>query len=298
MKKYKTNGQEIEISKPDKILFPGAGITKLDLIEYYDRISDKIIPFLKDRPLMLHRYPNGIEDKDFYQKEEPDYFPDWIDTISVDLKGEKKKQSLVNCNSKATLLYIANQASISPHVWLSRKEQLNCPERVVFDLDPPDDNFDLVKKGALNIKEFFDDLDITVFVMTTGSKGIHVVLPLRGKDDFEQARDFAGKVAKRLADENPEYLTVETRKNKRRGRLFLDYLRNSYGQTSVAPYSIRARSGGPIAIPLSWDELARKDLTARSYHLGNIFRRLSAKSDPWADFHKNRITLGNISADF
>ncbi len=298
MKKFESNGHKIEVSKPDKVLFPGEGITKHDLVEYYDRISEKIIPYTEDRPLMLHRYPNGIDDKEFYQKEEPGYFPDWIDTITVNLKGENRKQTLVNCNSKATLLYIANQASITPHIWLSKKQHLDHPDRIVFDLDPPGDDFGPVKYGAKKIKEFFDDLDIRVFVMTTGSRGIHVLLPLSGKDSFEQARDFAGKVANKLADADPEKLTTETRKNKRKGRLFLDYLRNSYGQTTVAPYAIRAREGAPVATPLSWDEVSDSDLTARSYHIGNIFRRLAAKEDPWSAFQQSRTSLESIETDF
>lgn len=295
MTTIKANSHRIELSNPDKVIFPDAGITKKGLVEYYQKISSHILPFLEDRPMMLHRYPNGIGDKDFYQKETPDYFPGWIKTIGVRVKGEGDNQHLVNCDSEATLVYLANQACITPHVWLSKKQDLDRPDRMIFDLDPPEGNFDLVRSGAKDMKRLFDDLGITAFAMTTGSKGIHVVVPLDGKARFGTVRDFAKKVATVLANDHPDKYTTETLKEKRKGRLFLDYLRNSYGQTAVAPYSLRARKNAPVATPLSWDEVGRSELTARSYHIGNIFRRLGAKQDPWADFYKHAISLKKVA---
>ena len=288
----KANGHEIEITHPQKMIFPQAGLTKKDLVEYYQRISEYILPYLEDRPMMLHRYPNGIGDKDFYQKQEPDYFPDWIDTIKVNVKKEDKEmQSFVNCNSEATLLYCANQASITPHVWLSKKQKLIHPDKMIFDLDPPDGEFKVVQDCAKDFRKLFEELELTAFVMTTGSKGIHIVLPLDRKIEFDQVRQFAKDVANLLADRKPDLYTIETLKKKRRGRLFLDYLRNSYGQTAVAPYSLRARKGAPVATPLEWDEVGKKNLDAQTYNVGNIFRRLGSKDDPWMDFFKNSNSL-------
>ena len=138
-----------------------------------------------------------------------------------------------------TLLYVVNQGSITPHVWLSKKDHLDKPDRMIFDLDPPEGNFDLVRKGARDLQDLFDELALTAFLMTTGSKGVHIVLPLDGKTSFDESREFASDVADYLAGKYPDRYTTETRKDKREGRLFIDYLRNSYGQTGVAPYSLR-----------------------------------------------------------
>ncbi len=286
------NGQEIEISNPDKPMFPDDNITKGDLVEYYGKISEYILPYVKDRPMMLHRYPDGIDGNEFYQKQVSDYFPDWIDTIKVKVKKEgKDEQEFVNCNSQATLLYCANQASITPHVWLSTKEHLSHPDKMIYDLDPPEGNFDVVRKCAKDLRELFEELGLTAFVQTTGSAGMHVVLPIDGKSSFDEVRKFAADVAALLAEREPDFYTVETFKEKRKGRLFIDYLRNSYGQTAVAPYSIRARKGAPVATPLDWDEIGSKELTPQSYTITNIFRRLGNKEDPWKGFYTHANSL-------
>lgn len=292
MTTIKANGQEIELSNPDKEMFPGEKITKKDLVEYYRRISKYMLPLMKDRPVMLHRYPNGIGDKDFYQKEEPGYFPGWIDTITVKVKKEgQDTQEFVNCNSEATLVYIANQATITPHIWLSKKDKLGHPDKMIYDLDPPGGEFQVVRECAKDFKELFNELGLNAFLMTTGSKGLHVVLPLDGSADFEQVRQFAKDVAGLLSDRQPEKYTTETLKEKRKGRVFLDYLRNSYGQTTVAPYALRAREGAPVATPIGWDEIGSGDLDSQSYTHSNIFRRLANKKDPWKDFEKSKNNL-------
>lgn len=292
MSTIKVNGHEIELSNPDKVIFPDAEITKKELVEYYRKAAKTMLPHVEDRPMMLHRYPNGINEKDFYQKEISDYFPGWIDTIEVEVKKESKdKQEFVNCKSEATLAYIANQATLTPHVWLSKKKNLSHPDKMIYDLDPPKGEFEVVRECAKDFKKLFDELEMTVFLMTTGSKGMHVVLPLDAKSDFDQVREFAKDAANLLAGRQPEKYTVETRKNKRKGRLFLDYLRNSYGQTTVAPYALRARKGAPVATPIDWDEAGNSDLNSQTFHYGNIFQRLGNKSDPWKNFHKNPNSL-------
>ncbi len=290
MNEIKSNGQQFEISHPDKVLFPGAGINKTGLIEYYRKMAGYMLPFLKNRPLVMHRYPNGIGDKDFYQKEEPDYFPDWISITKVKLR-DGGSEEMVQCNDEITLLYLANQAVITPHIWLSTDDDLEKPDRLIFDLDPPEGNFELVQKGALALRKIFDDLEMKSFVMTTGSKGMHVVVPLDGKTGFDRSRDFAKKVADKLAADQPDAFTTETRKNKRNNRLFLDYMRNAYGQTAVAPYALRARDGAPVATPLDWDEAGKKNMNPRKYNHGNIFRRLSAKEDPWKEMNRHRYSI-------
>ena len=291
MTKIKANRHTIEISNPDKEIFPGEGITKSGLVDFYRKISKHILPHLADRPLTMHRYPNGINGKSFYQKDEPDYFPGWIDTAKVELR-EKGEQDFVVCNNEATLLYLANQASITPHIWLSKTEKPEYPDRLIFDLDPPEGDFGIVQDGARDLKKFFDELEMKSFVMTTGSKGMHVVIPLDGKSKFDESRDFAKAVAEKLAKKNPEKYTIETRKNKRRGRLFIDYLRNAYGQTAVAPYAMRARKGAPVATPLEWSEATSSKTGPQTFHHGNIFRRLSQKKDPWHDIGNYSYNIG------
>lgn len=290
MGEKKSSNHDIEISNPDKVMFPDTGITKSELVKYYRKISGHILPYLIDRPLTMHNYPDGIESNDFYQKDEPGYFPDWIATIEVKLKKGGKRQ-MVNCRTEQTLIYLANKAMITPHIWLSSKSDLDKPDKLVFDLDPPEGNFELVQQAAADLKDLFDTLGLSSFVMTTGSKGMHIIIPLDGKSKFDSIHEFAKNIAEYLALNNPEKYTTETRIDKRKNRLFIDYLRNAYGQTMVAPYALRARNGAPVATPLDWNEALNKDMHSRKYNFGNIFRRLASKKDPWAGFKKH---AGNI----
>ncbi len=289
----KIGSHEIELSNRDKIFFPDEEITKGDLIDYYEKISDTFLPYLKDRPLSLNRFPDGITKEGFYQKDTPDYFPDWIDTVEIE-KKEGGKNLQVVCNKTATLVYLANQGTISFHPWLSTTADLQKPDKLVFDLDPPQGDFEIVLAGAKTLQTLLEDkLGLNPFVMTTGSKGLHVVCPLKAEKTFDEVRAFAKDVANYIADNNPEMFTVETRKNKRKERLFIDYLRNAYAQTSIPPFSVRARNGAPVATPLSWDELDKKGLNSQSYTIKNIFKRLSQKDDPWKSFKKKATTLDN-----
>lgn len=293
----KSNSHRIEISNPDKLMFPDTGITKSDLVKYYQKISGYMLPYLKGRPLTLHRYPDGIEGKDFYQKDEPDYFPDWIATIEVKLKSGGIRH-MVDCSKEETLIYLANQAMITPHIWLSRKDGLSKPDKLAFDLDPADDNFEVVQQAAGDLKEILDTLGLPSFIMTTGSEGMHVLVPLDGKSKYDHTRDFAKSIADYLANNNPELYTTELRIEKRNNRLFLDYLRNAYGQTMIAPYSLRARQGAPVATPLNWNEALEKDMNSRKYHYGNIFKRLARKEDPWKDYGDHSVNIKEAKKKF
>lgn len=280
----KIGTHEIELSNRDKIFFPDEGITKGDLIDYYAKIADSILPYLKDRPLSLNRFPDGINSEGFYQKDIPDYFPDWMETVEIKKKEGGANQQVL-CNNKATLVYLANQGTVSFHPWLCTAKNLQKPDKLVFDLDPPQGDFEIVLKGAKKLHSLLaDELGLNPFLMTTGSKGLHVVCPLKVDKTFDEVRAFAKDAANYISDNNPDTYTVETRKNKRKKRLFIDYLRNAYAQTSIPPYSVRARSGAPVATPLSWDELNKKGLNSQSYTIKNIFKRLSQKDDPWKQF--------------
>ncbi|MGM0365100.1 MAG: non-homologous end-joining DNA ligase [Actinomycetota bacterium] len=294
-KTYKYDGKRITVSNLEKIFYPDKGYTKKDIIGYYIKIAQVILPHLRNRPLNMHRAPDGLKGENFYQQDISDYFPQWIDRISI-RKKEGGTITHVLCNKKETLLYLAGQAVITMHVWLSTTAYLNKPDKLLFDLDPPQDSgFESVKRGALKLKEYFDSFSVKSFVMTTGSKGLHVAVPLVPEYEFDEVRLAAKKIAASLTRNFPECFTTEQPKAKREGRLFLDYLRNSYGQTSVCPYSLRILPRAPAATPLDWEELKKPGLNARTYHLGNIPKRLGQKKDPWKDFNEHRLSLKKIS---
>lgn len=281
----KVETQEVEIKNQNKPFFPRQDVTKGDLIDYYGKIADYMLPYLKNRPLTLSRFPDGIDEEGFYQKEVPDYFPEWIKTTEVE-KREGGSIRQVVCNDKPTLVYLVNQGTTSFHPWLSTTSGLNKPDRLVFDLDPPQGNFDLVIKGAKTLRRCLEEeLGLSAFVLATGSEGMHVITPIKPDKTFKEVRQFAKKIADFVTRDQPDSFTTEVRKNKRNDRLYIDYMRNAYGQTSIAPYSIRALEGAPVATPLEWDELNKNDLSSDSYHIKNIFRRLSQREDPWNQFH-------------
>jgi len=287
----KVDSHTIELSNADKVLFPEDGITKGDLVDYYHRMADRVLPYLEDRPIMLQRFPDGLGDNGFYQKQISNYFPDWITKVTVDLKDRDEARSMVVCNDAVTLVYLANQACITLHAWLSRRAQLDRPDRMIFDLDPAGDDFAEVREAARHLREAIEHVGLTPYVMTTGSKGLHVAVPLKPKASFDNVRDFARDLATFIVEQQPDRYTTEPRKEKRRQRLFLDYLRNGYGQTAVVPYAVRAKSGAPIATPLDWDELSDGSLASSRYTMRNIFRRFGQKDDPWADMDRHAREL-------
>lgn len=290
-KEMQVDSHTVSVSNLEKVLFPDDEITKGDLIDYYQRVADTMLPYMEKRPLNMQRFPDGIDEGGFYHKEVPDYFPDWIDRVSVAVREEGSTQPQVVCNKTATLVYLANQACITPHVWLSRVDKLDHPDKLIFDLDPPGGDFEPVRAAALSLRDILEEVGLVPYVMTTGSKGLHVVAPLDRSADFDTVRDFTRNLAQVLARRRPDDLTTETRKNKRHGRLFLDYLRNSYAQTAVVPYAVRARPGAPVATPLDWDELSDSSLHSQTYTMHNIFRRLGQKDDPWRGIMRQARSL-------
>ena len=273
----------VEVSDAGKVFFPDAEITKGDVAGYYGRVADTMLPYVRGRCVSMHRWPDGIDGKDFYQKEAPDHFPDWIRREEVARK-EGGSVRYVVADDARTLVYLADQGCLTPHVWLSRVEAPDMPDRMVFDLDPPgegESSVGEVRWAARRLKDLLDELGLAPLVMTSGSRGFHVHVILDGSADFDTSRAFARDVCSLLSDQHPERLTVAQRKSERGDRIFLDYLRNGYGQTSVPPYAVRARPGAPVATPLTWDELSGAE--PRSYGVDNIFRRLGQTTDPWKE---------------
>ena len=275
----KIGNQNVEITHPNKVLFPEDGITKAEVIEYYRNIAEVILPYLKDRPLVMNRYPDGIAKTSFVQQSISDYFPDWIDRVEV--KKEGGSVIHVVCQQAATLVYLANQDCLVLHTWLSKRDRLDHPDQLVFDLDPSGDDFEVVREAAQTLKLFLEDLDLKPLVKTSGSRGLHVIVPLNRKAAFSEVHAFAHGVAELLSLRLPDKFTIEQRKEKRKGRVLIDYMRNSYGQLMVAPYSLRAKMGAPVAAPLDWEEVSNQRINPQTYTMKNIQQRLAKKGDPW-----------------
>ncbi|CAL9384706.1 non-homologous end-joining DNA ligase [Streptomyces sp. enrichment culture] len=272
----------VEIHRPDKVLFPGGGdageYTKGDLVDYHRAVAPFMLPHLRGRPLMLDRRPDGIDGPTFMQKNTPDSYPEWITRVEVAKEGGTVRHAV--CDDTATLLYLVDQASITLHRWLSRADDVGRPDRLVFDLDPPGDDFAAVREAARLLGELLDELNLPSALMTTGSRGLHVIVPLNGDHDFDDVRAFAREVADTLAAAHPDRLTTAARKKDRGDRLYLDVQRNAYAQTAVVPYTVRALTGAPVAVPVSWDQLDDPDLHARRWTVADAVEQ--ARTDPWA----------------
>jgi bifunctional non-homologous end joining protein LigD len=280
---------EIGISRPEKVLFPEDGITKGDLIEYYARIAPRILPYLRNRPLTLERYPDGIHKQRIFQKEASSYFPKWIRRVTVKKVGGTV--SHVVCNDIATLVYIANQACVTPHIFLTRIDKLDVPDQMVFDLDPQGNDFELVRSTARAFKKLLDDLELPAYLKTTGSRGLHVVVPLQRREAFDSLREFARDLARIVVSQAPDERTMEQLKANRGGRVFIDTNRNAYAQLVAPAYAVRARKGAPVSVPLDWSELRKEGLRSDSVNIRTIFDRLDKVGDPWADFWRSSVSL-------
>jgi len=281
--KYKTlkiGAYTVEFPDAGKVLFPEDGYTKADLADYYQRVAPFMLPHLKGRPLTMQRYPEGINKEGFFQKSASDYFPAWIKRAVMKKYGGTT--DYVICENAATLVYLAGQDCITQHVWLSRIDKPQNPDLMIFDLDPPDDDFEPVRRAAESLRELLSGLGLTPFVKTTGSRGLHVTVPLDRSANYDIVHRFAGDIAGLMVRREPDKLTTEQRKEKRLKRVFIDTLRNSYNQTAVAPYTVRARNGAPVAAPLDWDELKSPNFGPQSYNITNVFKRLDKKGDPWS----------------
>lgn len=278
---------KVEITHPDKVWFPKEKYTKKDVLAYYRAIAPKMLPFLKGRPIVMQRYPDGIKKAGFFQKNVPEYFPKWIATISVKREA-KGRGKLVVCSTKDTLLYLVNFGCLTPHIWLSSGKDLDKPDRLIFDVDPPKGKIGDAREVARALKQVLEkEYKLKSFIMTTGSRGYHVVVPIKPTVPFDSARAFAKQVAGIVADENPKLCTTAARKTSRRGRVYIDIMRNSYAQHAVAPYSVRALPGAPIAMPISWVSLGRVE--PQSYTIKN-FRR-SGGTNPWESFGRSAKSI-------
>jgi bifunctional non-homologous end joining protein LigD len=282
----------VAVSRPDKVLIPetnGApAATKLDLARYYASVSAAMLPHLRGRPVNMQRFPDGIDGPSFFEKRVPGHFPNFVQTVEVDTSDGPQRQVVVD--DRRSLVYLVNQGCLTPHTWLSRSDALARPDRLVFDLDPSVPGLSAVRRATRLVGELLDDLGLTTFVKTTGSRGYHVVVPLRRSWEFDEVRTFARDVARVLVEREPDVVTLEARKNKRGHRVLIDVQRNGYGQTAVPPYAVRARPGGPVSMPIAWDELSR--VRPDQHTIRSVGRRSAQVDDPWADLRRRHQGLG------
>ena len=279
----------ITITHPDKILFPESGITKGELAAYYDMIAPLMVPHMRGRPVTMERYHRGIGAPGFFQKDVSKGFPDWLQRVEVPKKGGTVHHPIVT--DARSLLWLANQNCITPHVWASRVPDLYHPDICVFDLDPSEDNPAQLKAATLQLRDFLAELGLPGWLKTSGSKGFHIVVPLDGKSNMEEVAGFAHSVGTMLVRRDPDNLTQEFHKVDRGRRILVDTGRNGYSATFAAAYAVRAKPNAPVSAPCTWDELQRGDIGPQSFTLRTMAKRIEAEGDLWAEMKKRGRSL-------
>lgn len=269
--------------------FPDDGITKGDLIAYYQSVAEAMLPHLRGRPLSFQRYPSGIDKQGFFQKDTPNHYPGWIATTKVKKKGGSNHQ--VVAANKATLAYLANNGVVTMHGALSREPDLTKPDRLIFDLDPSVDDFEIIQSAAQVVREILEELGLQTYLQTTGSRGLHIVSPIKPETTFKEVGPFAKAVARLIVERDPDSFTIERLKENRGDRLLIDWFRNAYAQTSIVPYSIRAKAGAPVATPIEWSELHRLPAGAATFDIRSVPKRLATKGDPWSTMSRRARSL-------
>lgn len=274
------NKHTVKLTNQDKIYFPKDNITKGDVVDYYQSVADYILPHLKNRPLSLNRFPNGIEEQSFYQKDASDNIPDWIKTTQVYSESNDKYIDYIYCNDKATLAYLNNLGCIDLNPWNSSLPDLEHPDFLVLDLDPSKKNtYDDVIETALQVNEVLKSIKIQGYCKTSGSTGIHIYIPMGGKYDFDQVKDFAHILMKQVNEKLPKITTLERSLQKRDDKkIYLDYLQNRTGQTLASAYSLRPKEGASVSMPLEWEEL-KPGLKPTDFNIHNALDRIKEKGD-------------------
>ncbi len=268
------------ITHPGKVLFPDDGITKGELAAYYEAVAPIMVPHISGRPVTMERYPRGIGGKGFIQKSVTRGFPPWLERVAVPKKGGLVHHPLVT--DARSLLWLANQNTITPHVWVSRVPHLDRPDLCVFDLDPAGDEPDVVRGAALRLRDLLGELGLASAVKTSGSKGFHIAVALDGTSAIGEVARFAHAVGTALVDRDPDHLTQEFSKADRGGRILVDTGRNGYGATFAAVYAVRAKPGAPVSAPCAWEEIERHEVDPRSFTLRTMASRIGEVGDLWS----------------
>ena len=285
------DGNKVKVTNLDKVYWPDSGLRKYDLIDYYIKVSDYILPYLKDRPQNLHRHPNGIEKEGFYQKDNEGLHEDWLETIRIHSKSADRDIEYLLCQNEASLLYMANLGCIEINPWNSRIQNLDHPDYAVIDLDPSEKNsFDEVIEVAQAAREILDEANIEAFLKTSGSSGLHIYLPLNAGYTYEEARDFTKLICYFIQERTEGLTSMERAVKKRKGRIYLDYLQNRRGQTLASAYCVRPKKKAPVSTPLDWDEL-KKGIKITDFNIQNIPARLEEKGDIFKKVLSEKIDI-------
>src|SRR4026209_1694390 len=278
------------ITHPEKILFPDDGITKGELASYYEAIAPVMLPHIRRRPITMERYHGGIGAPGFFQKDVSKGFPEWLKRVEVPKHGGTVHHPIAN--DRRSLLWLANQNSITIHVWPSRTPKLYQPDICIFDLDPSkEDDLDVLRAAALQVRDLLAELGLRSWIKTSGSKGFHIAVPLDGKSDFGEVARFAHVVGKVMVYRDPDNLTQEFSKADRGGRILVDTGRNGYSATFAAAYTVRAKAGAPVSAPCTWEEVERREVGPRSFTLRTMPERIAEVGDLWADMLRTKRSL-------
>jgi bifunctional non-homologous end joining protein LigD len=281
------DGRTITLTHGDRLVFPQSGVMKSEIVEHYARVAPLMLPHVRGRPVMLQRFPGADGNATIYQKAMPSHFPDWIHRVTVPKVGGTVTH--VIADDAATLVYIANQGSITPHVWLSTVQHLERPDRMIIDLDPGSGGAADARFAAHLARELMTEAGLFPYLMATGSRGYHVVVPLKPLAEFDEVRAVAFGLAETLARRAPDRLTTEFLKANRGGRLFLDCNRNAWAQTAVPVYAVRPKPTAPVAVPITWDELDATD--PDRWTVRTIADRIEQEPDPWRGFTRHARSL-------
>jgi bifunctional non-homologous end joining protein LigD len=270
-------------------MFPDDGITKGDLAAYYEAIAPVMVPHIRNRPVTMERFHKGIGEKGFMQKNLEKGFPEWLQRVEAPKKDGVVHYPIVT--DERSLVWLANQNCITPHVWVSRAPNLGKPDICIFDLDPSGDDPVALRDAALQLRDFLDELGLKSWVKTSGSKGFHIAVPLDGKADFGTVARFAHTVGTLMVRRFPEQLTQEFYKADRKGRIFMDTGRNEYSATFAAAYAVRPKPGAPVSAPCTWDEVEGGKVGPQTLTLRKLGARVKKVGDLWADLLATKQSL-------
>jgi bifunctional non-homologous end joining protein LigD len=287
----------VKLTSPGRVVYPDDGVTKAKLIAYYAAVSERMLTYVEDRPLSLVRAPGGLKGQTFFQKHDNGGFPEVVKKIAIEEKAEEGTKDHMYLTNAAGLAACVQMNTLEFHIWGARISNVEKAERIIFDIDP-DEGLDFadVRAGAFHIREALGEWGLESFPMVTGGKGIHVIAPVRAITEWPLVKDFCHAFADRLEATQPERFTSNIRKVKRKGRMFVDYLRNERGSTAIGPFSTRARKGCPVAVPVGWDEI--ETLTAANLFTLETAAARAHEKDPWPDYFKlsQSITKGMVEA--
>ena len=284
----------LHLTNQDKIYFPDDRITKGDIVNYYRDVASLMLPYLKDRPQSMNRFPNGIKGPGFFQKDiDVEKSPDWIKTEKVFSESTKEYIDYLICNDKATLMYMANLGCIEINPWNSQISKPEYPDWMVIDLDPEKIDFIHVVTVALEVKSLMDEYEVPCYCKTSGATGLHIYVPLNAKYDYDTVKAFAHVVAHIINSRLPEITSLERLPKRRQHKIYVDFLQNRRGQTLAAPYSVRPRPGATVSTPLEWKEVNKK-LDPKTFTIKNILKRVEKKGDLWKPVIGKGINLEKI----